>query len=129
MVADLREQPDEHALIWANGGFATKHAFGVYATTPREGGFVHDDPQPEIDALPARTLAAPDDAVGTATIEAYTVMFDRDGAPEQALASCLLADGRRAWGTSGDRAIATAMCDGEWVGVDVALDDSGILRI
>ena len=39
------------------------------------------------------------DAAGPATIEAYTVMHDRDGAPETAIAACLLADGRRAWGT------------------------------
>ena len=59
-------------------------------------------PQDEIDALPRRELAEPADAAGPATIEAYTVMHARDGAPEQAIAACLLADGRRAWGTSSD---------------------------
>ena len=54
------------------------------------------------------------------TVEGYTVMHDRDGAPEQAIAACLLADGRRAWGTSTDAA-ATALCDGEWVGRTVDL--------
>ena len=39
-------------LVWANGGYATKHAFGVYGTDPPDGGFRHDDPQAEIDALP-----------------------------------------------------------------------------
>ena len=32
VVNDLREQPGEHGLVWANGGYATKHAFGVYST-------------------------------------------------------------------------------------------------
>ena len=27
-------------------------------------------------------------------------MFDRDGEPERAISTCLLDDGRRAWGTS-----------------------------
>jgi acetyl-CoA C-acetyltransferase len=128
VVDDLRRQPDEKALVWANGGFATKHAFGVYATEPPTGGFVHDDPQAEIDALPARQLAAPDEAVGPATVEAYTVMFDRDGEPETAIAACLLDDDRRAWGTSADRQLAAALCDGEWVGAAVALDAEGGLH-
>ena len=34
VVGDLREQPGEHGLVWANGGYATKHAFGVYGTEP-----------------------------------------------------------------------------------------------
>jgi acetyl-CoA C-acetyltransferase len=57
------------------------------------------------------------------------VMHDRDGLPEIALAACLLADGRRAWGTSSDRAVAAAMCDGEWVGRAVALDAVGDLAV
>ncbi|MDX2379151.1 MAG: acetyl-CoA acetyltransferase [Acidimicrobiia bacterium] len=127
VVADLRARPDEYALVWGNGGFATKHAFGVYATKPRDGGFVHDEPQAEIDAMPRRELAPPADAAGRAPVEAYTVMYDRDGAPERALASCLLTDGRRAWATSDDRDVAAAMTTGEWVGTEVSLTDSGVL--
>jgi acetyl-CoA C-acetyltransferase len=129
VVDDLREQPGEHGLVWANGGYATKHAFGVYSTEPPAAGFRHADPQAEIDRMPSRELATPIDAAGTATIEAYTVMFSRDGDPEQPLASCLLADGRRAWGSSTDTAIAAAMCDGEWVGTTVTLSDDGTLHL
>ena len=75
-----------------------------------------DHPQDEIDALPHRELAEPADAAGPATIEAYTVMHSRDGEPETCIAACLLADGRRAWGTSTEPGLAAAMCDGEWVG-------------
>jgi acetyl-CoA C-acetyltransferase len=128
VVTDLREQPGDRGLIWANGGYATKHAFGVYSTEPPEHGFRHAKPQEEIDALPRRSLALPDEAAGEATIEAYTVMFSRDASPEQAIASCLLADGRRAWGTSTDPEVAGAMCDGEWVGRPVELSIVGDLR-
>ena len=83
---------------------------------PPADGFRHDDPQAEIDALPRRELAEPGRAAGPATIEAYTVMHSRDGAPETAIAACLLADGRRAWGMSSDADLAAAMCEGEWVG-------------
>ncbi len=115
-------------LIWANGGYATKHAFGIYGTTPPADGFRHAEPQDEIDVLPRRELASEADAAGPATIEGYTVMFDRDGAPEQAIAACLLADGRRAWGTSSAAEVATAMCDGEWVGRAVTLLPTGELQ-
>jgi acetyl-CoA C-acetyltransferase len=54
-------------------------------------------------------------------------MHSRDGEPETAIASCLLADGRRAWGLSTEKQLVRAMCVGEWVGTRVALDDAGVL--
>jgi acetyl-CoA C-acetyltransferase len=128
VMNDLREQPGT-GLVWANGGYTTKHAFGIYSTEPPATAFRHAYPQDEIDVMPRRELAEAPDAQGTATVEAYTVMHDRDGLPEIALAACLLADGRRAWGTSRDHAIATAMCEGEWVGRAVALDEAGDLAV
>ena len=35
-------QPGEHGLVWANGGYATKHAFGVYSTDAAGQPFRHD---------------------------------------------------------------------------------------
>ena len=128
VVNDLRERPGEYGLVWANGGFVTKHAFGVYSTVP-VGEFRHDKPQSEIDALPRRELAAPADAVGTATVEAYTVMFDRDGSPDRSIAACLLGDGRRAWGTSDVTEVTAAMSEGEWVGRSVDLDAAGDIHL
>jgi acetyl-CoA C-acetyltransferase len=114
VVADLRERPGALGLVWANGGFVTKHAFGVYSTTPPAAGFRHADPQAEIDALPKRAVDG--DATGDATVEAYTVMHTREGEPETALAACLLPSGARTWATSNDGGVAAAMCEGEWVG-------------
>jgi acetyl-CoA C-acetyltransferase len=113
---DLRQQPGELGLVWANGGYATKHAFGIYSTEPPAAGFRHETPQAQIDALPRRELAEPNDAAGSVAIEAYTVMHSREGAPETIFAACLLTDGRRAWGTSTDSGLTAAMCRGEWVG-------------
>jgi acetyl-CoA C-acetyltransferase len=115
--------------VWANGGYATKHSFGIYSTDPPALGFRHENPQAEIDALPRRDLAAAIDAAGSATIEGYTVMHSRDGEPETAICACLLTDGRRAWGTSTEPGLARAMCDGEWVGRDVQLDVAGTLHV
>jgi len=127
VATELRERPGERGLVWGNGGYTTKHAFGVYGTEPPAGGFAYDYPQDQIDALPARSLASPAEAAGTATIEGYSVMHDRDGVPERTLASCLLADGRRAWGDSTDADLGRAMCTEEWVGRSVTLDADGRL--
>jgi acetyl-CoA C-acetyltransferase len=129
VMRELREQPGANGLVWANGGYTTKHAFGVYSTTPPATPFRHAYPQEQIDAMPRRDLAAPGDAAGAATVEAYTVIHSREGEPEQGIASCLLANGRRAWGTSGDAELTAAMCEGEWVGRTVRLDAEGTLHV
>ena len=52
-------------------------------------------------------------------------MHGRDGEPEQAITTCLLDDGRRAWGLSTDPGVMGAMSEGEWVGRQVALSAAG----
>ena len=129
VMNDLRAAPGEKALVWANGGYTTKHAFGVYATEPPAGGFAYDYPQDVIDALPRRELASTADAAGPATVEGYSVMHDREGNPERTIASCILADGRRAWGDSADADLGREMCRSEFVGSTVTLDADGVLRV
>ncbi len=129
VMRDLRARPGEQGLVWANGGFATKHAFGIYSTEPPAAEFRHSSPQDEIDALPRRALAFGDDAVGAVTIEAYTVMHDRSGHPEAGLAALRLPDGRRAWGTTTASGDVTALTDGEWVGEAATLDASGVFAL
>ncbi len=130
VVGDLRDRPGEYGLVWANGGYVTKHAFGVYSTAPPsdglklDGGAVQDD----IDALPTIELAEETEAAGSATVEAYTVMHGRDGEPEQGIAACLVPDGRRAWGTTTEPDLLAALTEGEWVGRAVSLDDQGLLH-
>lgn len=127
MMNDLRDRPGDKGLVWANGGFVTKHAFGVYATEPSAHGYRYGSPQALIDALPSRSLATPAEAAvaGPARVEAYTVMHDREAQPETVICTCLLPDGRRAWGTSSSPEVARAFTDGEWVGRAVSLGDNG----
>jgi acetyl-CoA C-acetyltransferase len=130
IVGELRHLSSERALVWANGGYLTKHSFGIYGATPPPNGFRHDRPQQEIDDLPARTLADGDDLAAAAVqVEAYTVMHDRGGTPELAIAACRLGDGRRAWATSTDPGTATALTCGEWVGRTVDIDTRGTLHV
>jgi acetyl-CoA C-acetyltransferase len=127
VATELRNGVGKNGLVWANGGYTTKHAFGVYSTQAPTKPFQYDYPQDQIDALPSRTLATPTDAAGPATVEAYSVMHDRDGNPERSILSCLLADGRRAWADTTDVALGRDMCENEWVGQSVTLDASGTL--
>lgn len=127
VMDDLRDGAGTNGLVWANGGYTTKHAFGIYSTEPPAQPFQHAYPQDRIDAMPRRELAEATDAAGSAAIEAYTVMHSREGVPETVIAACLLADGRRAWGTSSDGQLAASMCDGEWVGREAELAPDGTM--
>ena len=135
MMIKLRQADNSstNGFIWANGGYATKHSFGIYSTTPPKDGYKHGSPQATIDKLDKRELATPEQAAslsaGKATIEAFTVMHDRNGQPETAIAATLLNDSRRAWATSNDPQVAKAFCAGEWVGQQVALDSAGTLLL
>ena len=92
MVEVLRDHPGELGLVSANGGLASKEAFGVYGTHPPPAGFRLAGPQDEVDAVPRRELST--DHEGPVTLETYTVMHDRDGAPTLAIAATLT-DSRR----------------------------------
>jgi acetyl-CoA C-acetyltransferase len=128
MAGVLRDRPGELGLCSANGGYVTKHAFGVYCTEPPPSGrYLHSEPQAEIDALPRRDLV--EDHRGRATIESYTVMYDRDGEPERALVACLTPDGGRAWGNSTDATLMKAMVTEEFVGREVVMGDDGVVEV
>ena len=89
MVPLVRE--GGHGLIHANGGCATKHAFGIYSTTPpAQFRYIDCNDQVEHDARPLGTADDPTDGVE----EASTVSYDRNG-PTQNVTSVATADGRR----------------------------------
>lgn len=96
MAERLRATPGALGLVTANGYYATKHAAGLYSTTPPSRPFVRRPPaeyQAALDALPRpRVEEAPE---GRATIETWTVMHGRDGAPEKAVVMGRLEDGAR----------------------------------
>lgn len=89
MVPLVRE--GGHGLIHANGGCATKHAFGIYSATP-PARFRYLDCNDTVDhrARPKSEAGTDDEGVE----EASTVAHDRDG-PSYAVTSRLSADGRR----------------------------------
>ena len=101
------------------GWYLTKHAAGVYAAAPKDGPFLREDPaarQALLDAQPAPALAA--EPSGDATVETYTVLHDRDGAPVRGLVISWLADGRRFLATTpDDRTLLDGLMAREAVGL------------
>ena len=130
VVDDLREQPGEHGLVWANGGYATKHAFGVYSTEPPADGFRHADPQDEIDRAPAPRAGRvrptpPGPRRSRPTPSCSPATASRSSRSRRVCSPT--AGGRGA--SSTDAATAAAMCDGEWVGTAVTLTADGTLHL
>ncbi|MFL6204974.1 MAG: acetyl-CoA acetyltransferase [Acidimicrobiales bacterium] len=114
MADRLRDEPGSVGLVSANGGFITKHAFGIYSTEPPATPFQHADVQAEVDALPKRTLC--EDPDGEMTVETWTAMHDRDGAPETGLVVGLLDDGQRAIATTADPDVLKALVTEDLIG-------------
>ncbi len=86
-------------LVSGLGWYATKHSYGVYATTPPPGGFKVGDTssdQAAIDAteVPVRSGESVDgDLLRSAVVVAGTVVYDRNGDPVSAPVFARLADG------------------------------------
>jgi acetyl-CoA C-acetyltransferase len=123
MSTRLREEPGVRGLISGNGGFITKHAFGVYSTDPPADGFRYADKQDEVDPLPRKVLCAEPD--GPATVETWTVMHDRDGRPETGILVGLLADGQRAIGSTQDAGTVATMVTEDLGGTKATLHPDG----
>lgn len=126
-VAELLvANPGRRALITANGGYLTKHSFGVYSTEPPSE-FRWENAQPAVRREPTRDALIEWDGVGT--VEAWTTPFDRDGQPEKAFVAVRTPDGSRALAviTDSDAARATVVEDIGGAKIAVASDGSATL--
>jgi acetyl-CoA C-acetyltransferase len=119
-VDRLRAAPGERGLITANGGYLTKHAFGVYSTEPPAVPFQHQDLQSEVDTMPTREVVK--EYTGDATVESYTVMFAGDK-PAMGHLTCLTPDGVRTWANCEDPDTLVAMTQEEFCGKPVRVTD------
>jgi acetyl-CoA C-acetyltransferase len=89
MVPLIRE--GGRGLVHANGGCATKHAFGIYADHPPERfRYLDCNDQVDHDARPV----GPAESGTSGSEEASTVLYDRDG-PTETVTSMVAASGNR----------------------------------
>ena len=132
MADKLRERPGALGLVTGLGWYLTKHSVGLWSTTPPEGGFRHESPQQHVDASPRRE-AAPADFEGDVTVDSYTVIHGRDGAPERALLAVLTTatpgQEQRAWATVTDADVMGSLMTEEGCGRRGHLSSQGELNL
>ena len=121
LVERLRANPGDVGLVTALGWYVTKHAVGLYGTTPPAAGFRAVDAQAEVDATPSRPYVT--DVDGPVTIESCTVTYDRDGSPGLGIAACLLPDGTRTWASTSDAHVLEEMATTEACGRPAIVSD------
>lgn len=97
MVHALRAGEGTSGLLYGQGEYVTKHHALAVGREPSATGFEPDgDVGPVADRARGAVPPLLDNAEGAATIEAHTVMFDRDGQP---LFGAIVARGLAGWRT------------------------------
>jgi acetyl-CoA C-acetyltransferase len=117
-VERLRRSPGKFGFISALGWYFTKFSAGIYSGQEpgrpweRKG---HGAMQKRLDARQGPPLNM--NPKGTAAVEAYTVMHDREGRPDYAIIVARLENGERCWAMTGkDQDLFKAMEKEEFVG-------------
>ncbi len=130
LVGRLREAPGT-GLLYANGGYLGKHAFGIYGTEPPAAPFHSIDGADTMaeQSVDGMTRQPDPGFAGTAIIDGYTVRHDRDGLPTGALVASLSPAGARVWGGTTDRGTLDALLADDLVGQSCELDLTGQVAI
>ncbi len=126
MTETLRGSPGDLGLVTANGGYLTKHALGLYSSTPPAKPFEARDVQNLVDQVPPTSVD--EQYVGQTTVEAYTVMHGKEG-PEQALCALRTPDNHRTWARVVESDDMEAMMRTEAIGSTVTVEPNGEGRI
>jgi acetyl-CoA C-acetyltransferase len=127
MAERLVANPGERGLISANGGWLTKHSFGVYGTTPPEHEFRWEDVQSAVDAEPTRTNEV--EWTGVGTIETWTTPFDRNGSAEKAYVAVRTPEDSRTLAVITDAAEADATVREDIAGAKVQVHADGTANL
>lgn len=123
MAERLTATPGAIGLITANGGYLTKHSFGIYGTRPPAGGFRWEDVQSRVDAEPTRAAEVEWEGIGT--VETWTTPFDREGAPEKAYLAVRTPANTRTLAVLHDRSEAAASVAEDIAGAKVTVRADG----
>jgi acetyl-CoA C-acetyltransferase len=118
MAEVLRAEPGTTGLVTCISGMITKHGMMLWSTRPPADGFRALDVSDAAAAL-TTVLDLVQDHHGRARIDGYTVLHDRDGAPERAIVVATTRAGARCVAASTDVDVVTDMVTQEWVGRDI----------
>jgi acetyl-CoA C-acetyltransferase len=123
MAEHLAASPGAVGLVTANGGYLTKHSFGVYGTEPPTGEFRWEDVQSEVDAEPTRV--AEDVWEGVGIVETWTTPVSRDGAAEKVFLAVRTPADTRALAVIANASEAETSTREDIAGVKVMVDAEG----
>ncbi|WP_109529524.1 MULTISPECIES: acetyl-CoA acetyltransferase [Nocardia] len=126
LATRLRESPGSYGLLTANGGYLTKHAFGVYRTEPPSEGFRRENVQPLVDRESTRVAHPEFD--GAATVESWTVAHDRLGVPERAFVAARTPDGGRTLATTVEPEALARLVEVDVASEPIAVTTNGEFR-
>lgn len=136
LVRALRADRDKLALLYGQGEFVTKHHALLLASRPPVPGMLRDhySVQSEADARRGRVPAVVGLHTGAATLETFTVVYERDGSPKHGVVLARTASGSRLMARVDpqERASIAALLDPDTSPVgsvgQVAPGDDGLLR-
>jgi acetyl-CoA C-acetyltransferase len=123
MAELLIANPGRRGLITANGGFLTKHSFGVYGTEPPHNEFRWQDGQSAVDREPTRRALVEWEGVGT--VESWTTPVGRDGQPEKTFLAVRTPDESRTLAVIPDPTSARATVREDIAGAGVVVRADG----
>jgi acetyl-CoA C-acetyltransferase len=123
MAGRLAAAPGTLGLITANGGYLTKHSFGIYGTEPPSHEFRWEDVQSSVDQEPTRQ--AVEDWTGVGTVESWTTPVTRDGEPEKVFVAVRTPDDARALAVITDASQAATSTRDDIAGVKVEVHADG----
>jgi len=123
MAERLVAKPGLRGFITANGGYLTKHSFGVYGTEPPSHEFRWEDLQSDVDREPTRAAIVEWSGVGT--VEAWTTPFSRTGTAEKAFLAVRTPEDARALAVIPDPAEADATIRDDIAGTKVQVNADG----
>jgi acetyl-CoA C-acetyltransferase len=127
MAERLVANPGRRGLITANGGWLTKHSFGIYSTEPPGHEFRWEDVQSAVDAEPTRKAEVEWSGVGT--VESWTAPFDRGGSPEKAFVAVRTPDDSRTLAVITDATEAGATVREDITGAKVQVHSDGTANL
>jgi acetyl-CoA C-acetyltransferase len=92
----IQKNPLMKIMVLANGGYNTVQSFGVYGKEPSTKNWYEYDYEEIQESIYAETLPEPAQvANGNLTVEAYTIIYDRNGLSEFGIVIGRLDDGKR----------------------------------
>jgi acetyl-CoA C-acetyltransferase len=123
MAQRLITHPGQRGLVTANGGYLTKHSFGVYGTGPPAHEFRWEDVQSTVDREPTRAAVVEWSGVGR--VEAWTTPFSRGGRPEKVFLAVRTPEDSRTLAVIADSSEAEATIRDDIAGNKVHVNTDG----